>query len=742
MMAQSTLKLNQLILNNFGSFIGNHSIDLPENGLHIVLGENLDTNESSGAGKSSLVESIAYAFGYSSFSATDLQSWSWLTKEPMQVGMVINTPTSEIDFRRGYKPVFKQTNKDPVTSAKAVNEAINSLIGVRPEILKALTYRSQNQPGLFLSMTDQEKKSFLTELLGLQIYETETDRIVKIISDLEQQVLTKKTIHESIVGQIPVPPVSPVCIDISDLESRLHEIKDEILFVEGALNNLRELDQESINDQILREKEVNDQFVPNIKNLKSIAHLIQNTKISVPVFSQPSEPTELPRLKEKLNILRLGIAKARASHQDKIIKLRQDLKDARIIRTNTQKNIPSINAVTEKKKRLENEVLSLKNKSCPTCCRPWEDDRQIATLKDKALDICNCNDILVNIKDSEKLIETQDKQIAIIDTSLSLEEGIDPVPQKLKDGELDFTQKVANSEAEYKASIKTVKECHRNEIQLLEAKRSQELAEAQASVSKAETEYLKSIHLAQEMTSKHVKIREQMASSKDLLASLFSDRRILVEKIESAKARYQDDVARWEKEKTAYNIAKERTNNALAEFQFISTKLDQERDYLGCLRGFLGAVFDETLDRIAFLANQRLVQVPNVQSLTLRFISERETKTTKNIRQEIRPIVERDGHEIPLKRTSGGQYTAVELAVDLSLADVIAERTGIFPGWLILDEAFNGLPTKSKGACLDLLKHASETRLVLVIDHSTEFKEMFSSAITVRSSNGCSSFVI
>jgi DNA repair exonuclease SbcCD ATPase subunit len=81
-------------------------------------------------------------------------------------------------------------------------------------------------------------------------------------------------------------------------------------------------------------------------------------------------------------------------------------------------------------------------------------------------------------------------------------------------------------------------------------------------------------------------------------------------------------------------------------------------------------------------------------------------------------------------------FTAVELAVDLSLADVIAERTGVYPGWLILDEAFDGLDLPAKRACMELLREASETRLILVIDHATEMKEMFDATIVVRSRGG------
>jgi DNA repair exonuclease SbcCD ATPase subunit len=180
-----------------------------------------------------------------------------------------------------------------------------------------------------------------------------------------------------------------------------------------------------------------------------------------------------------------------------------------------------------------------------------------------------------------------------------------------------------------------------------------------------------------------------------------------------------------------YEAAKAAVEKAAAEHRTALTAREQEQDFLSMVRGFLSYIFDETLARIADATNARLALIPNVSNVTLRFASERETGTGK-LRQEITAVCEKNGH-IPIRDgISGGMGTAVELAVDLSLADVIADRTGVYPGWLVLDEAFEGLDDPCKAACFDMLKTISADRAVFVVDHTESMKELFDSRIAVN----------
>jgi len=67
--------------------------------------------------------------------------------------------------------------------------------------------------------------------------------------------------------------------------------------------------------------------------------------------------------------------------------------------------------------------------------------------------------------------------------------------------------------------------------------------------------------------------------------------------------------------------------------------------------------------------------------------------------------------------------SAVYLATDLAIIDVVSRRLGVAPGWLVLDESFEGLGPVEKEAYLEVLNNYARNKLVLIIDHGTETKE-------------------
>lgn len=186
------------------------------------------------------------------------------------------------------------------------------------------------------------------------------------------------------------------------------------------------------------------------------------------------------------------------------------------------------------------------------------------------------------------------------------------------------------------------------------------------------------------------------------------------------------------------SLSETRMMFAASELESLQTRLSSERDYIGLVGndGFLGCIFDEILAEISDEVNRILAGVPNVSHCTLEFKSEHLTQkgTTK---KAIVPIVTIGGYEAPLESgCSGGMASVIELATDLAVGAVISRRTGFTPGWLVLDECFDGLGTRDKEMCLDMLRQYATDRLVLVVDHGSEFKELFRQVITVDIQNG------
>ena len=173
----------------------------------------------------------------------------------------------------------------------------------------------------------------------------------------------------------------------------------------------------------------------------------------------------------------------------------------------------------------------------------------------------------------------------------------------------------------------------------------------------------------------------------------------------------------------------------------LETTLNAEKDFVAMMgrEGFLGLIFEEVLADIASEANRRLARLANVSHVTVDFRTETQTKVG-GVRRNIAAVVTVGGREGRFESAlSGGMQTSVEQAVDLAVMAVIQRRTGKAPGWLCLDEIFDGQGRASKESALEVLREFSTDKLILVIDHGEEFRQMFSQVIQVVCENGKSS---
>jgi len=98
-----------------------------------------------------------------------------------------------------------------------------------------------------------------------------------------------------------------------------------------------------------------------------------------------------------------------------------------------------------------------------------------------------------------------------------------------------------------------------------------------------------------------------------------------------------------------------------------------------------------------------------------------------------------DGKQISIGSLSGGEYRAVSLCIDFALLDVINNQFNININPIILDEPFDGLDSAGKEIVISLLEGTAKDRQILVVDHASESKLLFSKVISVEKKNGISS---
>jgi DNA repair exonuclease SbcCD ATPase subunit len=97
-----------------------------------------------------------------------------------------------------------------------------------------------------------------------------------------------------------------------------------------------------------------------------------------------------------------------------------------------------------------------------------------------------------------------------------------------------------------------------------------------------------------------------------------------------------------------------------------------------------------------------------------------------------------DGRPVSIGSLSGGENRALSLCVDFALVDIMERQFGIAMSPIILDEPFDGLDGAGREFIIELLEKFSVDRQVVVIDHASEVKGMFTKVINVEKRNGVS----
>lgn len=102
--------------------------------------------------------------------------------------------------------------------------------------------------------------------------------------------------------------------------------------------------------------------------------------------------------------------------------------------------------------------------------------------------------------------------------------------------------------------------------------------------------------------------------------------------------------------------------------------------------------------------------------------------------------IDNNGYQTPFKQLSGGERCMLKLAFNLSVMEAAQNKASTSTNLIMLDEPLNGLDESLKVKAFGLLQEVSKKHeTVLVIEHSTELKQMFSKTFLVEKEGGSSS---
>lgn len=699
----ASLSIRSLYLFNFRSFSGKHVITFPDKGLVILRGENRDTRGDSGAGKTNVLLALAYVFGYCRHSAKALQCW--YDDEPMYVQVNMTGPEGDFCIKRGIKglTIGKRKGKD-------AEKELDRLCGVPTELREILTYRDQVKPKRFLDMRDGALKKFLTQVLQLHGLDKEIDAADKLLTELDHErertsILSWNCEQDHERREEELVEFYPE--DTKDLEAelgRLHVAYDvmrtDLTNGEADLARLKVTEAADATS-------LGDDLRARVAALETEAHGIR-------LLPPPElDFAVLEDLKSKRGQASKFITQLEAADKIAWRAYEDETAALRLAARKLHNELARVPALVDDTTRLMAEIEKLERDLCDRCGRQWDNAK--ATLEDHRRQLAEKNALLEAARAHKRQAAELDAQIAArVFTH-------DPRLAKL-----DAVGRTLDSQI--------VVEQHRldgveKDVYAARDAQARELL-SQAALARSEAQQVRWTYLqAPERLSKAL-----TASQEALRASLAKTETSVVEvqgKLALARQANAAGLARHDEQIKALAAANHRFIAAANDAVAAETAWKAQSDYVDLLKGFRNKIFDEVLEAISADATAIIGTLPNSQHISIDFKSERETGEGK-IQEKITPVTYLHGEQRELDESvSGGQLTSIGLAVDLAVAGVISARLGCNLNWIVLDEAFEGHDAVTKLACLEMLQTYAANKLVVIVDHMSEFKEMFSKEIRV-----------
>lgn len=705
------LKLKELRFKAIGRFVDEQIIAFDSLGSLVqVDGINKNTQGSSGSGKTTIFNVLDYLLGLNDLPATVLQSR--LTKELMHAQGLFDWDGKSLSIIRNKKGLSVEVDGSIIEgSNKLTEEKIDEILGMPRTLFRKILHKRQKEGGFFLDFTPSKMYEFLTDCLNLSDLRKKAEKIDKKIKDLMDKKIYSDSTLRSIQSALKatqdgilalgMPPVKDIHQPV------ILQLKAKFEASTAALNQLL-IDHKAQNDYLYSQRPI----TPPVSVIPA----------PEPIMSVYDE-SESERASYEIKEVKTAFEAILESERNRKNSVNNAIQERKINLSVLNHRISLGHTAKSEALKLASDIKKIRESICPTCEQNWVTD----TAKSKEAELIS--------RLSEYKIQIQNAEIAVSDlfaTNTEIEnlqkELISPDPLGLTAAKqkIDYLDSIICLEKQkadlYRADIVKRNKDAMNAHNVLQDKK---MAEYQ-SIIKANND---------EMALKQSSLRKQQSIELEQIRGQTDiDRRAFEAAVDKLK-NYQETCTRYE---NSLHMMKEKERES--EINLSQTKEEYEKaeeelviaeEIKKAIKTFASYSFDEALESIGDCATKIIRCIPNMSNATIQFEGQKETKEGK-VKEEVNAVISVDGEEgIPIKSLSGGERTAVDLAVDLAVIDFIENRTGKGIDLFVLDEPFNGLDTVSIEMSIELLKNLNMNKRLIIIDHNPEAKQMIESSITV-----------
>lgn len=682
------LKLKELRLSGIGRFVEEQTIDFSTLGnLVQVDGQNNNTGGSSGAGKTTVFNSLDYLFGLNDVPNTVLQSR--LTKDPISVMGLFDWDGQELKISRSKKGLSIEVAGSTVEgSSKITEEKLDQIIAMPRHLFRAMLHKRQKEGGFFLQLTPKEIHEFLTDCLGLSDLRKKSELIDKKIKELAELHSTssncmdsnkaaQKAVKEALAA-LGLPPVK--------------DIHQEVVL---ALKTKMEASQGNLNAIL----------AANRLELESLElERPQSQSISIDKSEELALKANLKAIQDSINQLKTQYYQDLNNEQARSAAIKAEINKNELKISQLQSVVYAADRAKQDAIVLAGEIKKIRAAICPTCTQGWATD----TAKAKEIELlakieeCKSSILLGNQASVEAALLLTAIQLLYPQANLKVIE-LPPEINRLEETAFGINVQIGSLLVKEQASLD-----HQNALN----------KQAQSAFAFSQAR----------LRDKHSATSDQARGQLDL------DRRTFEAAAQKLKA-YEESRTRYESQLNQININREYYDKKVEEMEKVLSNLHEEftvaEEVKRAIKSYASCSFDDALEYIGDVASRLIRAIPNMANATIQLEGIKETKEGK-LKEEVNAVISSDGEiGIPIKSLSGGERSSVDLAVDLAVIDLIENKTGKGIDTIVLDEPFTGLDTISIEMALEVLKNCNLNKRLIVVDHNPIIKESLSDRIIV-----------
>lgn len=686
------LELLSLKIKGAGRFVEEQDISISNRpNLIGVAAENRNTGGSSGGAKSTIFKALDWLYGVNEVPTTVLKSR--YSKEMEVTGQFLWNGKSTTISRSTKSGLHIEWTDDSGEvhsvsgSSSIAEEKLDEILGMPRNLFRLISHKRQDERGFFLNLTPKESFEFMMRALGLDEWQKKLDTLAERVSKEKEALDKQRIIHQ---------------VKLEHMSSALTRFEEK----QAALVKLQQMATEDNQDAIKALEKQKHDLESSLSYLISsyrekTADLHRPDRSAFVFTPDPGVLLELSAIEDAIKLKKQSVERENSERQGGLLKM----KDAEAKVLSRLRDIVSaekdVSALLLDKASIEAKKTKLEAGQCHTCGQHWMDEntkKEMSTLLQKIADIS------AKIEEKTVAIAEKDKLMA----------GL----QKIKENIVLLSIPILADTSELELNMRRLQkviESAKEEVETSYLAAMHEFSMRSEALSidhKAKEDLVK-----KEIQSVHNSIFE----AKLKISSLDANRRAAEKEHDTAKSDF-------EKSQTAVQDS----NNELAKFQKNHDLAEEGRR---AIKSYLMTVFEDALQAIGDRASKMLSNLPNMQTATIYFEPFKEVASGPNkgrVKEEVTALLSVDGEEsVPIRSISGGERASLDLAVDLAVVDLIEERSGLGTNYLILDEPCTGMDSLGKEHYVEILKNSGTKKKVLIVDHSSEVKEMVDDTILV-----------